>query len=188
MVPRSQLLVLSLRARKLPGKVAGAQVHIKYLKGNCLLPGFIEPHLHVLLAALAKGSFIDFSPLQVKSRAEAEAVIREQVANIKDEASWVAGFGWDPSRVAQHCDLTIDLLHAWSERMTNGGTVHVPVFIDNLSGHLAYVNTEVLNRAGIPLDTTDPNFTRKDGKLTGIVVELGIVKVAAPIPKPSTVD
>ena len=60
--------------------------------------------------------------------------------------------------------------------------------IDLDNGHLAYVNTEAINRAGIPLDTTDPNFTRKDGKLTGIVVELGIVKVAAPIPKPSTVD
>ena len=62
------------KSEQIAREVAGSQVHIKYLKGNCLLPGLIESHLHVLGTALAKGYLIDFSPLQIESRAEAEAM------------------------------------------------------------------------------------------------------------------
>ena len=34
----------------------------------------------------------------------------------------------------------------------------------------------------------DPDFIRKDGKLTGVVVEAGVSKIAKPIPKPRTVE
>ena len=154
---------------------------MKDLEGRCVLPGFIEPHLHLLLTALAKGYLVNFSPVQVETLEAAKKLVMEKVANVKDEKAWVAGYGWNPSRVEGHSDLNIDLLDKWSETIINGKQVHIPIFVDNLSGHLAYVNTEALNRAGIPPNTTDPDFIRKDSKLTGVVVEAGIVKVAAPV-------
>ena len=108
------------------------------------------------------------------------------MTNIKDLDSWVAGYGWDPSRVAQHCDLDIDLLDAWSWTTINNKRVSVPILIINLSGHLAYYNNAAYEKAGI--DPTDSDFIKKDGKLTGVVVEAGVGKIAKPIPKPGTVE
>ena len=167
-------------------QAAGSQVHVRELAGKCILPGFIEPHLHLLLTALVRKFLVDFSPLKVSSLDTAESLVKETVANIKDLDYWVAGFGWDPSRVAHHCDLNIDLLDAWSWTTINHEQVSVPILIVNQSGHLAYFNNAALEKAGIDPGITDPDFIRKDGKLTGVVVEVGISKIAGSVPMPRT--
>ena len=58
----------------------------------------------------------------------------------------------------------------------------------NLSGHLAYYNTAAREQAGVDPCTTDSDFIRKDRKLTGVVVEAGINKIATQIPNPGTIE
>ena len=65
-------------------QAAGSQVHVRELAGQCILPGYIEPHIHLLLTALARGFLVDFSPSQVPSLDIAEPLVKETVANIKD--------------------------------------------------------------------------------------------------------
>ena len=103
-------------------------MHTKNLKGACVLPGFIEPHLYLLLTALAKRFLVHFSPLQVDSCDAAESPVEEKLANVKDADPWVAGYGWDPSRVPRHYDPNIDLLNTWSKSTIDGKQVSVPFF------------------------------------------------------------
>ena len=79
----------------------------------------------------------------------AGSLVKETMANIKDLDSWVAGYGWDPSPVAQHCDLDIDLLDAWSWTTINDEQVSVPTLIINQSGHLASYNNAAREKAQI---------------------------------------
>ena len=48
------------RSEQAAKQAAASQVHVIELAGKCLLPGFIEPHIHLLLTALAKGILVDF--------------------------------------------------------------------------------------------------------------------------------
>ena len=79
----------------------------------------------------------------------AGSLVKETMANIKEIDSWVAGYGWDPSPVAQHCDLDIDLLDAWSWTTINDEQVSVPTLIINQSGHLASYNNAAREKAQI---------------------------------------
>ena len=162
-------------------EVAGPDADIVDLQERCLLPGFIEPHLHLLLTALAQNYLLQLSPIKVTTLSKAIQIITHAITDKLFDGDWVAGYGYDPSRITDHPDLTVDILDKISPTY--------PIFIMNQSGHVAYVNTAALNRAGITVQNADKqNYQIVDGKLTGVIFEqaVGTIGSLIPLPKPAT--
>jgi predicted amidohydrolase YtcJ len=158
-------------------KVAGTNAPVRVLgEGQAIVPGFIDPHLHLLFTALVNHeSILNFSPSVVKTIADARAVVEGVLAK-KQPGEWVVGFGYDPSLVQDHPNLTLNIINAWAPEN--------PVYIINQSGHVAYVNQLALDLAKIPADIKDPNFHRgPDGKLDGVLFEEAMSVFSPFIPK-----
>jgi predicted amidohydrolase YtcJ len=143
---------------------AGKSAKIVYLEGKTLLPGFIDPHTHVLA-----GSVID-SVMEYVGMARFSTVTEvldhlKVLAKDKSAGDWIVVRNFDPSVQVGPDALTFKELDAVS--------LQHPIFILNASGHLAYANSTAFAVAGIPANVENPpgaEFVRdKDGKLTGIM-------------------
>lgn len=143
---------------------AGENVKIIDLKGKIVLPGFIDPHTHVVA-----GSVVD-SVMEYVGMARFRTVTEvlehlEKMTKDKAPGEWVVVRNFDPSVQIGPDALTFKELDAVS-------TKH-PIFVLNASGHLAYANSNAFEVASIPKDVKNPpgaEFVRdKDGKLTGII-------------------
>ncbi len=114
--------------------------------GKTLLPGFIDPHMHLApLAMLA--SFENVGPFRFETTDDALAHLKT-IADATPAGEWVVGRQFDPSLQEGPQYLTRDLLDSVS-------TEH-PVFVYNASLHLAYCNSVALDLAGITAATEDP--------------------------------
>jgi len=158
-------------------RVAGSNAPIRRLReGQAIVPGFIDPHLHLLFTALVSHeNILDFSPSAVKTLADAHDVVERSLSK-REQGEWIVGFGYDPSLVQDHPNLAIDITNQWAPEN--------PVYIINQSGHVAYVNSLALDFAKIPSDIKDSNFHRgQDGKLDGVLFEEAVSAFSPFIPK-----
>jgi len=152
------------------------------LDGRAVLPGFVEPHVHVLMSALAAHWWLDVTPLARPSKQGVLAAVRE-AAERGGRGGWVVGFGYDPSRLPpDYPELDAADLDAAAGA--------VPALLVNQSGHIAYANHAALAAAGIGQDTPDPpaaSFARDSaGRLTGVVYEgPAIQALVRVVPQPS---
>ena len=116
------------------------------LQGKTVLPGFVEPHMHLPPLAMLH-RFSNVGPNRFATTEEALAQLRDDAAQV-EAGEWVVGRQFDPSLQEGPDYLTKDLLDTVS-------TEH-PVFVYNASLHLAYCNSLALNIAGIDANTEDP--------------------------------
>jgi predicted amidohydrolase YtcJ len=133
------------------------------LAGRVVLPGFIEPHMHFALMA-GLGHLEDIGPFQQPKFDDTLNALRE-IAAAAGPGEWVMGRQFDPILLDPPRDLTTrDLDSVVSDR---------PAFILNASGHIAYVNSNALELAGISHNTEDPpggEFGRyDDGSPNGVL-------------------
>jgi predicted amidohydrolase YtcJ len=142
-----------------------------------VIPGLIEPHMHLWSTAMFYG-WTDCSQ-------RLNPTVHDVVGRLKETAArtapgdWVCGELFDPSLYPGEPDLTAAILDEVS-------TEH-PVAVTNASMHFIYVNSKVFEIAGITAETPDPpsgKFYRANGQLTGVVGELGgIMAIAAHLPQ-----
>ncbi|MDR3492077.1 MAG: amidohydrolase [Gammaproteobacteria bacterium] len=140
------------------------------LKGQTLMPGFIEPHVHIILTSMMEGLWVNLSnfTLPYDTMDTISQKLKAQLKNVQ-AGGWLTGFGVDPSRTTPlMAEFTADILDKVS--------TDVPIFIINQSGHIGYVNHKALDLAGITDKTPNPpggGIFVKDakGKLTGKLVE-----------------
>lgn len=140
------------------------------LKGQTLMPGFVEPHVHIIVTAFLEGLGLNLSNFTLPYDTK-ESLTQKMKAALKDvpAGGWLFGFGVDPSRTTPFmAELTADDLDKVSK--------DVPIFIVNQSGHIGYVNHKALELAGVTDQTPNPaggGIFVKDakGKLTGKLVE-----------------
>ena len=116
------------------------------LQGKTVLPGFVEPHMHLPPLAMLH-RFSNVGPNRFATTEEALAQLRDDAAQV-EAGEWVVGRQFDPSLQEGPDYLTKDLLDTVS-------TEH-PVFVYNASLHLAYCNSLALNIAGIDANAEDP--------------------------------
>jgi len=162
-------------------EIAGATATTFDLQGRSLLPGFIEPHVHISTTALADHFFLALPATKVTTVEAALREIKAAVEKVLSEDEWVAGYGYDPSRIEGHSDL--------SKKILDDVSTTTPIFILNQSGHIAYVNQEALDRAGVTPENAGHDFQRDaDGNLTGVLLELAVAKVGAKLKSPGGVD
>ena len=140
------------------------------LQGQTLMPGFVEPHVHIMVTSVFEGLGLNLSNFTLPYDTK-QSLIAKMKVHLKSipAGGWLFGFGVDPSRTTPFmAELTADDLDQVSK--------DVPIFIVNQSGHIGYVNHKAIELAGITEKTPNPNgggIYVKDakGKLTGKLVE-----------------
>ncbi len=140
------------------------------LQGQTLMPGFVEPHVHIMVTAVFEGLGLNLSNFTLPYDTK-ETLIQKMKAGLKNvpAGGWLFGFGVDPSRTTPFmAELTADDLDKVSTT--------IPIFIVNQSGHIGYVNHKALELAGVTNKTPNPaggGIYVKDtkGQLTGKLVE-----------------
>ncbi|NOD97549.1 amidohydrolase family protein [Ruegeria sp. HKCCD6228] len=168
----SQHTALAVRGNRVLGvgsnddmaALAGSGAETIDLDGRTLLPGFIEPHLHLtLLAALSDA--VDIGPFVFATFDEAVAGLRQAISDLPGPEAWLVGRQFDPSLLEPSRDLTTRELDELAPDR--------PVFILNASGHIAYVNSIAMNLVGYTNDSEPPAGTEfgryDDGSLNGVL-------------------
>ncbi|KAG8929816.1 hypothetical protein FRC01_003739 [Tulasnella sp. 417] len=162
--------------------LAGDTATMVDLNGQCILPGFVEPHLHLFLSALTIDYLIPLQPWKITKRSDVLAILKEHVDKVvnnpdKPDPKWVVAYGYDPSLVEDHDTLNACILDEVSKS--------VGIFVLNQSGHIAYVNHRAFEIAGVDDDNQTPGLVKCDGRLTGELLETRAIQlVATHIPKP----
>lgn len=172
----SQHTALAIRGNKILGagsdadmtSLAGSGARVIDLDGRTVLPGFIEPHLHLtLLAVFADAA--DIGPFVQASFDEAVAGLEKAVKELPGPDAWLMGRQFDPSLLEPSRDLTVNELDKVAPDR--------PAFVLNASAHIAYVNSKALEMVGYTADTKAPEGTEfgrfDDGKLNGVLFGQG---------------
>lgn len=160
---------------------AGEDATVIDRAGAFVLPGFVEPHAHVMLSGI-QSSFVDVRPQRFDDVAAVLAHLRTEVPT---DGSWLVAGQFDPSLQAGPDVLTADDL--------DGISADIPVILLNASGHLAYANHAALAAAGITRDTPDidgsPYGRDSDGAPNGVLQgQPAMMSVLAMAPNLGRVD
>ena len=157
--------ILAVGSNQMILSQAGSDAKVIDLKGRTVLPGFIEPHIHFALMAFT-GNWLDIGPLKYGTTASALAALKK-IASEGPHDEWIVARQFDPSLQAGPEMLTTSELDTISNTR--------PVFVLNASGHLAYVNSKLLEIAGISRDTPAPPgaeyFRFADGTPNGAMTQ-----------------
>ncbi|ANH84160.1 amidohydrolase [Niabella ginsenosidivorans] len=144
-------------------------------EGKFIYPGFIDAHAHLLMYAAGLGE------LDLTNTTSWDDVLHRfsDFKMPRDSAAWLIGRGWDQNDWPIKEFPTNDALN---ERYPDQ-----PVYLTRIDGHAAIANNKALELAGIKAgDTiTGGTYQTKNGKLTGILIDNAMDKVAAKIPDPS---
>jgi len=116
------------------------------LHGKVVVPGFVEPHMHLPPLAMMH----DFSNIGPNRFETTDAALTQLAkdAEATPAGEWVVGRQFDPSLQTGPDYLTAEMLDQVS-------TDH-PVFVYNTSLHVGYCNSVALDIAGIDASTPDP--------------------------------
>ncbi len=143
------------------------------MKGRFIYPGWIDAHCHFY------GYGLSLKTADLTGSASAEEVVQR----IKEfcpeaEGNWITGRGWD-----QNLWETKDYP---DRRLLDEAFPSTPLFLRRIDGHAAWVNSEALRRAGISEETRieGGTFLKRDGRLTGILIDNAVDFVDSRIPPP----
>ncbi|MBV8455204.1 MAG: amidohydrolase [Acetobacteraceae bacterium] len=149
---------------------------------QCLMPGFVDPHMHILGSAV-DALLVDLRPKRFMSQeqeynlAAVLQVLQEEVDQADPLTGWVLAAGFDSSQLTTWANLTAKVLDGLKNPH------EIPIVVQAGSGHLTYVNSKVLELAQIDQNTPNPagGYIAKYGQdnpdnepvgaLSGILVE-----------------
>ncbi len=133
---------------------AGKTAEMVDLQGKCLMPGFIDPHSHIV----TNGQMALMADLsECKCFDDVEKTMRAFIAENKITENGIAmGRGYDQNFLDEQA-------HPGKAVLDKVSTT-VPIAIVHISGHLACVNSAMLAVSGIDSSTPDP----KGGKICRI--------------------
>jgi predicted amidohydrolase YtcJ len=161
-------------------KLKGPNTKVIDLKGRTLLPGFIDPHGHMVVGGLQALSANLLAPPDGKITDIPGIVqtMREWIAANKDaieKTQLIIGFGYDQATLKERRHPTRDELDAIS--------TEIPIMLVHQSAHFGAVNSKALEVAGITAATKDPAggvIRRKAGteEPDGVLEELAFASLA----------
>ncbi len=141
--------------------IAGLDSNRVDLGGKALLPGFVDAHGHIIVAAhqieqaWLRGEKVTSIPEMI------QALKEQAVINDVQPGDWIIGAGWHPAVLAEHRPPTADELDEVS--------TEYPVMAIHASGHQASVNHKALELAGYIAGVADP-----EGGVIGRVEETDV--------------
>ncbi|KAF4985135.1 hypothetical protein FDECE_16794 [Fusarium decemcellulare] len=118
------------------------------LRNTCIVPGFVEPHLHIITSAMLEKFLLNCDPLNSATGGTFEGTIAyiQKAAQKVNNGSWLLGYGYDPSRLEPHDGSFRDLTTAVFDKYNLNDH---PILIINASGHIAYANALAIKEAGV---------------------------------------
>ena len=136
--------------------IAGKRVKEYDLRGKCLMPAFIDAHSHITMAGQVS-VLADLTECM-----NYNDIVQKLKSYIKDHhvtaKQAVLGFGYDHNTLCEEKHPTRQILDMVSQ--------DIPIMILHISGHMACVNSKVLQMCGITRDMDDPEggvIGREDG-------------------------
>lgn len=131
------------------------------LQGRTLVPGFIDAHNHLSIAALHP-LWADLS--QVRTLEELERALRDQAAR-EPEAAWIRGAGWNETTTG----LVLD------RQQLDALGFDRPIVLAHYTLHQCVVSSQGLDELGIGRTATDPPggmiARGTDGLPSGLLIE-----------------
>jgi len=148
------------------GAVSGRKTERIALKGRTVTPGFIDSHQH-LFEYGTNLLQLDCSPRKCRSIEGLKAVVLKETRR-KEPGNWIRGVGYDDTKMTD--------LRPLNRRDLDEVAPRHPVFIQQVSGHWAVVNSRALEAGGVTEETPDPkggSYGRdpQTGRLNGILYE-----------------
>lgn len=157
--------ILALGSESAVADLKTKNTKIVNLEGRVLMPGFIDPHHHTVLAALIFELLTDVGYLRFPTRGKLMGELRA-IATRTPPGQWIACSNFD--NLLQGGDLSREELDSVSTRH--------PILVWYTNGHDACVNTLALKAAHIPENVGafpgGGRFGRDEkGRLNGLVYE-----------------
>lgn len=143
--------ILAVGNRVTVEALKGSTTQVFDLQGKTMVPGFIDPHGHLLMQGMAAlvadllpapdGTVDSIAALQEQLRtwAQTPAAIR---------LGWIVGNGYDDAQLKEQRHPTRADLDAVSQE--------IPIFALHQSGHLVSLNSKALELANITAETPNP--------------------------------
>jgi predicted amidohydrolase YtcJ len=153
--------------------VTGPDTVVMDARGQTVLPGFYDAHIHPLISA---NSLALVNMVGVKSLDEFFARLRAAVEKTPP-GQWVEGYGYDEGLFKEGREPVIEEL----DRIVPNH----PLYMSRACLHVALVNSKALAALGITAGTPDPQggeIVKKNGKLTGRLCDAASAKVKNVIP------
>ncbi len=162
--------------------LAGPETEIIDLKGNTVIPGLIDSHIHTLLAA---DMFDSESMVNCFNKTKEEIIEAVgQMVKRRQPGEWIQGLGWNQSGWVDTSMPTRQELDAVSPEN--------PVVLLRVCGHAYWVNSLALKLAKIDSNSAAPAGSEimKDasGEPTGYLTELAGRAVGSCIPQNTKED
>lgn len=143
--------------------------------GGLVLPGFVDAHVHLGLAA---SDALQCDLAGAASLAEIDARVRAFAAR-PGAGEWVRGGGWDRALFPATGPTAAQLDALVPDR---------PAMLLDADHHAAWVNTAALRRAGIDADTPDPADGRigraEGGAPSGFLADGALALLSSVVPEP----
>jgi predicted amidohydrolase YtcJ len=122
----------------------GPKTRVLDMHGRRIVPGFYDSHVHLLGSGLR---LAEVALKDAKDEAEFGRRLREFDGRLPRDR-WLLGGEWDHDRTFAGQLPTADLVDKY--------VADRPVFLRRYDGHMAIVNSRVLQLAGITAETADP--------------------------------
>ncbi len=129
-------------------KLADAGTKVIDLDGRTVTPGLIDAHCHLSACGLLGTAYVDVSWPTVFTVKDMQDKLSEKIA-ITPRGEWVLGSGW----------LTFEGRYPNKHDLDPISPNH-PLFVINMGGHMAAVNSLALEMAGVNASTSDPGNGR----------------------------
>ncbi len=157
--------------------LAGKKTQVLDLRGDLVLPGFIDSHTHFLSGGF---SLLSIHLREAKSKREFIARIGEKAREL-GKGQWIQNGDWDHEQF----DPPELPRREWIDSVTPEN----PVCVNRLDGHMVLVNSLALQIAGINKNTASPEGGEivkdpKSGEPTGILKDAAMDLVTHHIPEP----
>ncbi len=123
------------------------------LKGKTLLPGFVDPHGHVVMVGLQAlaANLLPAPDGEGNGIPALQHILRDWIGRngkVIERYGVIVGFGYDDSQLKEQRHPTRADLDAVS--------MDTPILIVHQSGHLGVLNSKALDEAGVTKDTPNP--------------------------------
>src|SRR5580704_572767 len=154
----------------------GKRTRVVDLEGAFVVPGFVDGHVHFLLAAAT------LTPPDLRHANTREDFVRRvaEAAQQLPTGEWMRGGSWDAELWGGELP---------TRQWIDGVTPHTPVALARLDQHMWLVNSVGLRLAGIDRNTPEPAGGRilrdSAGEPTGIVIDKAQELVKKVIPPPT---
>lgn len=150
---------------------------VELARGQSVLPGLIDSHIHMLDAGMKRRACMMEEP---SSRDQVLHMVAD-FAKKNPDFEWITGYGWVPAHYPGGNPHKKDLDAIVPDR---------PVFLYADDGHSAWLNSKGLAALGITKETPDPPLGRierdpQTGEPTGVLRETAAFQAEDKLPPPT---